>query len=508
MSAPKELELKFELPPASLKLISQLPSLRRAKVTPQHKSEISVYYDTDTQKLRKHGVMLRVRRTGESCKQTIKGTQPTRLARDEWEAEINSDAPDLRLAEGTALGPLVNRKLKRRLKPLFETRVRRTIYPLDHNGCSIEIAVDRGRIETGNAASILSEVELELETGDEAMLFELAHELIQTVPAQLVLRSKAEQGYRLIEQNVGRPAKAAPILLAPGMSARDAFRVIGFGCLKQVADNAPALASGDPEGVHQMRVGLRRLRAAISLFKELLQDPATEALKAELKWLTGELSTAREFDVLITDVLAPARKRKVRKEGLPALSREFIAKRNAALARAKAAVDSGRFRRLTLDVVVWLENGDWTKPSDDLIKKRGDVAIEEFAPTELERRWQKIKKRSKKLATLGPARRHKLRIQGKKMRYATEFFAAIFPGKRRKAFDVAMKRFQDCLGDLNDIAVHEKIISRLTGSRSRDGRKRNFAAGLLTGREDARFDPVMARAIAAYDQLVKVNTFW
>jgi triphosphatase len=105
-----------------------------------------------------------------------------------------------------ACARLVSRRLQRGLKPVFETRVRRTIYPLyplGRNGCSIEMAVDRGRIETGRHATTLSEVELELKGSGEAILFGIAHELIKTVPARLVLRSKAEQGYRLIENNVG-----------------------------------------------------------------------------------------------------------------------------------------------------------------------------------------------------------------------------------------------------------------------------------------------------------------
>jgi CHAD domain-containing protein len=82
------------------------------------------------------------------------------------------------------------------------------------------------------------------------------------------------------------------------MITRDAFKMIGLACLKQVVDNLPALIKGDPEGVHQMRVGLRRLRAAMSLFPGLVRVPQTAGIKAELKWLTGELGPAREFEVL------------------------------------------------------------------------------------------------------------------------------------------------------------------------------------------------------------------
>ena len=101
--------------------------------------------------------------------------------------------------------------------------------------------------------------------------------------------------------------KAAAVDLVAGTSTRDAFKIIGRACLKQVVGNEPALLKGEPEGVHQMRVGLRRVRAAMSLFGGILSDPQTAAIKAELKWLAGELAPARELDVLMKRVLAPVR---------------------------------------------------------------------------------------------------------------------------------------------------------------------------------------------------------
>src|SRR5262249_59154041 len=125
--------------------------------------------------------------------------------------------------------------------------------------------------------------------------------------------------------------------LAPGTSTRDAFKAIGLACLKQVLDNEPALLAGDPEGVHQMRVGLRRLRAAMSLFADILQDPKTAGLKEELKWLTGELGPARELEVLVTRVGAPGKRRHSRLQGGSSLSRDLKQQRAAALPTAQDA---------------------------------------------------------------------------------------------------------------------------------------------------------------------------
>src|SRR5262249_45017360 len=145
--------------------------------------------------------------------------------------------------------------------------------------------------------------------GTKDRLFEVARALVQALPAQISLKSKAERGYELIEGRKGSPGKANPVDLPAGCTARDGFKVIGFDFLKQVIDNVTALGKGDPEGVHQMRVGLRRLRAAMSLFGDLLDDNQTTAIKVELKWLAGELTPAREFEVFTERVIVPIKQR-------------------------------------------------------------------------------------------------------------------------------------------------------------------------------------------------------
>jgi triphosphatase len=476
-------------------------------------SQVSVYFDTDKQKLRKHGLLLRVRRSGDHYQQTIKATEDSNvLSRDEWESEIADEHPDLSLAHGTKLGPLVNGKLRRRLRPMFETRIRRTVYPLAHEGCAIALTLDRGTIKAGDSSMPLCEIELELERGDEAALFDVARQITHALPAQIGLRSKAERGYRLIDGEDGVAAKFGGVSLIAGMPARDAFRRIGRACPRQVTGNEAALHKGDAEAAHQMRVGLRRLRAAISLFASLLDDPQTETIKDELKWLTARLAPARELEVLIERVVKPVTQRKSRWAGVPSLSRQFADRRVAALARAQDAIESERFRLLMLEVAAWLEIGQWTKPQDDLVCARGDLPIETFAAEQLARRSRKVRKRRKSFARLDARRRHKLRIQAKKLRYAADFFADLFPGrravKRREKFLAALERVHDSLGDLNDITVHESLISATGTRRRRGSRNKAFAAGVLTGREDARVDAATAAAANALAHFAEAKPFW
>ena len=192
----KEIEVKLELAPATLLSLKKIPLFQTIKAAPKRASQVSVYFDTDKHKLRQKGLMLRVRREGRRYTQTIKSTTNSGLfERDEWETEIAGREPDLNQANGTVPGPLLSKKVRRRLKPLFETRVRRTVYPVVDGERAIALAVDRGTIETGTRSQRLCEIEIELERGTPAVLFDVARELTLALPARLAVKSKSERGY-------------------------------------------------------------------------------------------------------------------------------------------------------------------------------------------------------------------------------------------------------------------------------------------------------------------------
>src|SRR5262249_3226737 len=221
--------------------------------------------------------------------------------------------------------------------------------------------------------------------------------------------------------------------------------------------NRAAVCRGDPEGVHQMRVGLRRLRAAISLFSDVVSDSTLARIKTELKWLTKALAPARDLDVFLAEM--PSLPRRLAASGGDGFHDELAGRQARAHDRAEQVVGSDRFHKMILDVAQWVEAGPWTKAGTT--RRRRAQPSADFAIDELSRRHKKIRKRARKVKTLDPQQRHKLRIAAKKLRYGVEFFAGLFArkrlNKRRKAFLAVLKDLQSALGGLNDVAARDHL---------------------------------------------------
>jgi triphosphatase len=513
VSSPKETEIKLQLPSAKSARLAGVPMLRRAERSKRSERQVSVYFDTKGLKLKRHGLTLRVRQVGDRYIQTVKSEDASLFDRGEWETEIEDGRPDLARAGGSALERLGIKKLRNKLRPVFETRVQRTTYPLARS--DIALTIDRGQIGAGKKSMPLYEAELELKRGDRARLFGMARKFARATSAELAVKSKSQRGYELLAGDGAAAVKGHDIALTADMPAKAAFQSIASACLKQIVANKPAILAGDPEAIHQMRIGLRRLRAALSLFSDIVADAKAGHIKTELKWLTNELGSAREFDVFLSKVVAPLKKHHARLPGMRGLSRDLADRRKAAAARAVEAVASKRFRDLALDVAAWLETGGWRQPRNRQARERGEAPVATVAAAQLSRRWKKLRKRGRQLAKLDAEARHKLRIQAKKLRYATEFYKAVFTGKkmekRRDVFLAALKDMQDRFGELNDIVVHEKLATEIaTAMADRPPRPvgRAFAAGLLTGHEEARFKPVLTAAEHAFRAFEKLKPHW
>ena len=510
-----EIELKFSASPRVLREAARLPWLRKLAKGPVRRTRlVSVYFDTPKCKLHDNGVTLRIRKVGRKRLQTIKSTNGGVAGRHEWEEEISAEKPDLKHAKRTALAPLVTRKLKKSLRPVFVTDVNRTTMPLRFRSSDVELALDRGAIKTGARRARVSEIELELKNGRRADLARLTERLARTIPVAYDARAKAERGYALSVRQEDKPVGAATIALEPKATTAEAFAAIGWSCLNHLAANEEAVRRGEPEGVHQMRVGLRRLRAAISVFKDVVGNAETERIKSELKWLTEQLGPARDLDVLVTESVAPLRQEVPDKPEVKRLESALKKRRARGFDRAKAAVDSERCRKIVLATALWLLDGKWARARGAPLVAQREQPAARFARDVLRRRRRKIVKKSRKLDELDASARHRLRIAVKKLRYATEFFASLFAkpkaAKARKRFAKDLKALQGALGKLNDIAVHQDLTRPLVHPEKRSEKHPEvaFAAGLLTGREQPRIRACLAAAGKAGKALSKADPFW
>jgi inorganic triphosphatase YgiF len=519
-AAPREIELKLEFNPADAGRIKRHLHLDSEKTRHASEKLVSIYFDTPDRELERAGLSLRVRRIGKRYVQTIKtaaGRAAGLFDRAEWEHDVPGPLPDFARAKGSALEPLLSRQPTDSVRPMFETRIARTQYRVSSHGSLIDVALDRGEIDTGERRLAVSELEFSLVRGELGELFRLARSLAELVPLRLCTKSKGDRGYELVRNDVDPVDRAGDVHVAPAMTAEEAFRVIGRGCLRQLAANEPAMLRHDGEALHQMRIALRRLRAAISTFSTIVADNESERIKAELRWITAELGPARDLDVFISEVLTPLRSQNPREPGLADICRNFERRRARAYKDAAEAIWSARFRMLCLDVGEWVETGSWTRNDDELLRLRREQPITVLACEELARRRNRIRKKGKTLKQLSTAERHRLRIRGKKLRYAVEFFADVFPGKksakRRKAALSALKALQDALGALNDIATREKLASHVAlakrpGSKERTARERAFAAGVIFGEQEAHVERMLDIADGAYAKFLSVEAFW
>jgi triphosphatase len=519
VGVPTEVELKLWVAPEHIAAV--LNDSRFAGFLHHPTTEMldSVYFDSDRRFLRDHGLTLRVRHIDDKHVQTIKsaGHGVGLLERSEWEQTIEGNQPDLSCMKDTALGKILTDEENVALRPVFATRIERTQYHLGENGTDIVMAIDEGHILATEGSQPVSEIELELKQGAPADLFRVARDILNIVPAHLEFKSKPERGYELLEKTQVAVETASEAGLGAGMSAGRAFTLIGRACLRHLVANVPATTGRNGDALHQMRVALRRLRAAMSLFSAIASDDRIDAIKTELRWLARELGPARDLDTLILEVVTPLRKRHRNEPGLTSISQMFSRKRLKLYHQVQAAVQSARFQTLVLDTAEWIEAGPWSSSEDVSKRTHREMPIELYAAEQLSRRCKKIRRRGRRIGHLNSEQLHRLRIQVKKARYATEFFSSVYPGKKSakqaRKIKSSLMQLQNSLGRLNDIVTHKALFSNIIANRAKglteqQSRQRAFAAGLIIGDQQAQVEKLRDRAAKAFSRFSDTKAFW
>ncbi|WP_293899671.1 CYTH and CHAD domain-containing protein [Phenylobacterium sp.] len=499
--AAPELELKFQLGAGALEAL-------RAETFPLDRSTLArlhaVYFDTPGHALRDGGFSLRVRRRGDTYIQTLKHRAEGGLfERDEWETEVAGPDLDLAALAGTPVLATIGGAA---LQPCFTVEVERRIHLWTHGRTRVEVSFDTGLIVAGGRQEPIDEMELELVSGPSKALFALARKLEAQASLTLSFESKAERGYRLAGHDGVAALRAQRTAVGPRTTGAAAFQLIARDALVQVAGNAGLLQRAhNPDVLHQMRVGLRRLRAGLVAFKAMLDPAGLNAARRETRWLAGELAEARDIDVFLqkaatTDEIDES-------PGRAAFLRALRIAQAEAYERALAAVRSARFRALLLSLGEWIEVGAWVRLANDAQRGLREGSAAALAAPVLDRLDRHVRRRSHKFMRLDVDARHDLRKQAKKLRYAAAFFGEAFPRhpKRRQRYVAALRILQDRLGRLNDMAVARAVAMGAVGHRSGE---LGFAAGLEVGRLIGDEENVAKAANAALKAFHKVDAFW
>ncbi|MGD0190336.1 MAG: CHAD domain-containing protein [Rhizomicrobium sp.] len=314
-----------------------------------------------------------------------------------------------------------------------------------------------------------------------------------------------------------KACKAQPANLRPNAFAAEGFLEILTQCKRHITRNLPAVAARDMEGMHQLRVALRRLRVALSSFGGDFRNPQLEAIRIRAKSLAARLAPARDLDVFSEELLEPAATANGGHEGFDILrKRAQIARRNA-WDEAVRLVTGPEFRIFIGELNGALDGQHGATlyqgqvpPSKSLLAFETPCAT--LADRMLAHRLKGARKRARNLEDLNDTQRHDLRISLKKLRYTAEFFAPFYERRQVERFVSRLCRMQDVLGALNDVVVARKILDLLIETESVQSRiapaSISFAAGTVYGWHLDRAARMWDDAVDRWKKFSKTDVFW
>lgn len=484
---------------------------------PATQTLVSTYYDTPDQALRHAGIALRLRRKGRTWQQTVKKASApitgglSQLLEDETRVRGQTFALDT--IDNDDLREEVIGLARPGLVPVSQTRLRRITRKLRLPGAGlVELAIDKGEVSADGASAPLIEAELELIEGHPGDLYALAALLFPTGPVRYSNHSKsarakmlAEKGYA-IEPLVRR--NSAAIVLERGQTAEQAARVVLGECLEQALANIPVtVGTDDPEGPHQLRVGLRRLRSALSAFRPALGREKLAPISDAARGIGATVGRIRDLDVLADEMVAPLLSRHPGEPGFAALLDAIHARRDLIREEVRAVLRGPDVTRFGFQTAGFLAGRGWLDPGDHGQTPRLAEPVEKLARRQLDKRWKALSAYGRRAADLKIDQRHEMRKEIKKVRYVSEVFESLFDRARVKVFRTGLRKLQDDFGALNDVAMAESYLMAPDGPGAGDPIAQR-AAGRLIGGAEAAADRLWPAAITDWQALAKSGPFW
>lgn len=497
-----ETELKLAISAENVEKLLQHPLLCNTKSVKPAQRLYNTYFDTPNHALLQQGIGCRIRKVGKQRIQTLK-TAGFGLGglhqRQEWEANVESDIPSLEwIPEGVLPNRVVNRF--HQIEPLFTTDFQRNLWYITDGKNQVEVALDQGQIKTQTKTIPLSEVELELKSGDPCILYQIALELQKTIPLTIENHSKAARGYTLHTPHSPVYHKAPPIELSASMTVETAFTTILWHCIGHLNANEDMVLYGDDiEGVHQMRVALRRLRSCLSLHKEVLPDMRETELWQELKWISDILGVARDWDVFNLTL------QEMQTHSATILQNLQCIVTNAQINAydvVREAMRSVRYSRLLLLLGQWITERGWRQNLESSKIIQLEQLVIGFSNRILQTQYAYVCKRGKQLQQLDATKLHEFRIAIKKISYGSRFFSDLYPIKGVKRYVKKLSQLQDELGILNDASVATQLLN--TAEIDENAPTRHFLNGWYAHQRIIHLNHLAA----TWQSLLEQKVFW
>jgi inorganic triphosphatase YgiF len=513
-----EIELKFVIDePTAKQLWMRARKLRLTSGGCTKRTLRSVYLDTPEHALKGAGISLRLRRDGRRWIQTVKKGAAPQGGLSQVE-ELETPAPGGRPRLQAIPDQVVRDEVVRRvngspLQTVCETVIQRTAGGLSlGDGTRAELAIDEGEIRANGRAAPWREAEIEFIEGRPGGLYDVAQALFPEGGLTFSRLSKAARGYLLAEtgeiEPPVAPRYAEAVALEPSQTAEQAARDIVRECFDQMAANMAAVHRLDgPEGPHQLRVALRRLRSALSLFSPVMQSPELTRLSQEARWFGQEVGRLRDLDVVANDLVRREAGIHPEEPSLGALADALGQEAAERRQHLRACLGSARVQAFLIGLARFVETRGWLQAQDFAQTERLAAPVSGLAEHALAKRWKKVGKCARRLESLDEHRRHELRKELKKLRYAVEFLAPLFPAKRVEPFVKRLKKLQAVFGELNDAAIVKAMLTG-EGVGCADGPGAQLAIGWVVGASQARADYAWGHAKELWRKLEDTRLFW
>ena len=504
-----EVELKLSVNKSDAKKLHLAPLIVNSSLSKPTKNKlISTYFDTPDLRLLDAGITFRIRQKADEWIQTIKfaGVANSGLhQRNEWEDIISTSHPDFtKLKDPRLIKFFANKKLQASLIPIFRTEITRVEWLLAFdNGDRIELSLDSGLLKANQFQEQINEIELELKAGNVGRIFDVALALQNTIAFKIENNSKANRGYEYFRPTNLQTFKAKVPSLDKNSDAKTAFKIIARECITHLESNRDiVLKEADIEGVHQMRVALRRLRSAFSLFKECLNSEESLLILTEVKWLANKLGKVRDLDVLITETLPTISEYSNSHNGILFFSKHARQARRVVCKDMQEAITSQRYHRLLLTLSSWLESESWLEQQS----KANHSKLLKFSKKPLNKFYKRLMQNKLRFKEMQPEERHKVRITAKKLRYAMEFFYNLYPSKEISKFIKKLAKLQDSLGQMNDISVTGVLLGSI--SKTNPSASLSEAIPVFESWGSKKIKEECSSVDSALKKLLKVKPFW